>query len=589
MFSVPVGSTSHALTGSIAKVVRASHPGLPATLARAAIALALTVALSPLAVAAESLTYKGTLSENDKPANGRFEMQLQLFSDEFGGDQLGYTITLPNVQVIDGSFQVPINLPATLPESQSMWLQAQIKPEGASGFSPLDGRQEITSTTGGGVCWETAGNPTENGGVIGIPGVAPGNLLSLTNRGSSIFLRAGGGVEQSASTAAGARAAAFNSSTAAGPDSFTIGKGTTGAAHSFSAVFADGTAGTLASTAPNQFLIRAQNGVGINTNSPRGALSVQRGGVSGAGAVSPSAITAESDTNMYISLLTPSTQERGILFGDQVNTAMGGIIFNTLSPGNSNGMTFRTGGNLDRMQLTGDGRLLINPVTNANGTLYVKAASGAAEQNSTIRLVHGSGGATGGVFLRATASGGLEMSVQNNSMNLSSRLGIFRDPADNALEVLGNASKSTPGDWLSNSDRRIKQDIAPINNALALLHRIQPVTFRYTDAYRGEHPDIDRDQRYYNVIAQDFAEVFPDAVKGSGEYLQGTAKTAANEILQVDTFPATITAIAAIQELDAKTELNDARVAKLEAENAELRARLATIERRLGVSADSSR
>ena len=140
-----------------------------------------------------------------------------------------------------------------------------------------------------------------------------------------------------------------------------------------------------------------------------------------------------------------------------------------------------------------------------------------------------------------------------------------------SLSIEGSASKSTAGGWKANSDVRIKQDISPIADALETLAKLRPVTFRYTDAYRADHAGID-DQRYYNVIAQEFAEVFPDAVKGSGEYLEGAPKTPDNEILQVDTYPAQIVAIAAVQELaeknaalQAKVERLMSRVEKLEA------------------------
>lgn len=156
---------------------------------------------------------------------------------------------------------------------------------------------------------------------------------------------------------------------------------------------------------------------------------------------------------------------------------------------------------------------------------------------------------------------------------VANNMGVRRVPATNAFEVNGNASKSTAGSWLANSDARIKQDIQPISGALDTLARLNPVTFRYTDTYRAEHEGI-TDQRYYNVIAQEFAEVFPDAVQGSGEYLDGAAKTADNEILQVDTYPALITTVAAVQELAAENAL-------LHAENAELRAQFKSLSERV--------
>ncbi len=110
------------------------------------------------------------------------------------------------------------------------------------------------------------------------------------------------------------------------------------------------------------------------------------------------------------------------------------------------------------------------------------------------------------------------------------------------------------------------------------------MTFRYDEAYRKANPGIGT-QRYYNVIAQEFARVFPDGVKGSGDYLPGKTKSRENEILEVDTYPATIASIAAIQELDVKSGLQEQRLAQLEAENAVLHARLAALERALSASA----
>jgi hypothetical protein len=58
------------------------------------------------------------------------------------------------------------------------------------------------------------------------------------------------------------------------------------------------------------------------------------------------------------------------------------------------------------------------------------------------------------------------------------------------------------------------------------------------------------DRRYPNVIAQEFAQVFPDDVKSSGEILPD-----GSEILQVDTYPLTIYSAAAIQELHRENRL----------------------------------
>ncbi|MES2709911.1 MAG: tail fiber domain-containing protein [Verrucomicrobiota bacterium] len=140
-------------------------------------------------------------------------------------------------------------------------------------------------------------------------------------------------------------------------------------------------------------------------------------------------------------------------------------------------------------------------------------------------------------------------------------LGIRRVPAANALEVEGTVSKTTAGNWAANSDRRIKEGIRTVTGALETLDKVRLVDFRYTDSYRAAHPGLE-DKRHLNVIAQEFAEIFPDHVRGSGEKLPD-----GSEILQVDTYPLTIYSAAAIQELHH--------------ENQELKARLAAQEERL--------
>jgi len=139
----------------------------------------------------------------------------------------------------------------------------------------------------------------------------------------------------------------------------------------------------------------------------------------------------------------------------------------------------------------------------------------------------------------------------------SGNVGIKRSPTANDLEVEGTASKTAAGSWLANSDARIKQDIQPVTGALETLEQVRLVSFRYTDAYRSEHPSVE-ERRYLNVIAQEFAEVFPDDVKGSGETLAD-----GSEILQVDTYPLTIYSVAAVQELNRKLEQNETEIQEL--------------------------
>jgi len=120
--------------------------------------------------------------------------------------------------------------------------------------------------------------------------------------------------------------------------------------------------------------------------------------------------------------------------------------------------------------------------------------------------------------------------------------------------------------WSTISDVAVKEDIRPIDGALSKLMQIHPVTFRFKDGFREAHPGVG-EQRHYSVIAQEFAEVFPDAVTESGEILEAEGR----ELKQVNIHPALITAIAAIQELNGKLEAENAG---LKAEISELRDQL---------------
>ncbi len=136
-------------------------------------------------------------------------------------------------------------------------------------------------------------------------------------------------------------------------------------------------------------------------------------------------------------------------------------------------------------------------------------------------------------------------------------VGIGRTAAVNALEVEGQASKTTASNWFANSDRRIKTDIAPLTGALEKLDQVRLVDFRYTEAYRAAHPGI-ADKHYLNVVAQEFAQVFPDHVQSSGEALPD-----GSPILQVDTYPLTIYSAAAVQELHRAMKARDEEIAAL--------------------------
>ncbi|MDF1868548.1 MAG: tail fiber domain-containing protein, partial [Saprospiraceae bacterium] len=102
----------------------------------------------------------------------------------------------------------------------------------------------------------------------------------------------------------------------------------------------------------------------------------------------------------------------------------------------------------------------------------------------------------------------------------TNRAGINRVATTNTLEVGGNASKASAGDWLANSDARLKKNITPLssekmlNNLLAL----QGVTYEWNDDKTG---NIRPEGIQYGFTAQNIEAVFPTLVdEDNTGYLQ---------------------------------------------------------------------
>jgi hypothetical protein len=140
-------------------------------------------------------------------------------------------------------------------------------------------------------------------------------------------------------------------------------------------------------------------------------------------------------------------------------------------------------------------------------------------------------------------------------------MGVGRQPVAQTLEVEGNASKTTAGAWLANSDARLKTDVLDLDDPLRVVRRLRPVSFRYSDEFLERHPGV-KDVRYHNFVAQEFQRVFPDSVQDDGE-----------GFLQMDSHPANVYAIGAIQQLERQLQDAVAEIAALRTRLTELEAR----------------
>ena len=109
--------------------------------------------------------------------------------------------------------------------------------------------------------------------------------------------------------------------------------------------------------------------------------------------------------------------------------------------------------------------------------------------------------------------------------------------------------------------------------------KLRPVKFKYTAEWKKKHPSIE-DRYYYNFIAQEYQQVFPESVQNSGEFVDGDSK----EVLQIDTYNAQIVTIKAVQELIKKVETLEKENTRLKTENSQFKADIEQIKAFIGVT-----
>lgn len=100
-----------------------------------------------LAAAGQSteFTYQGKLSDGGVPANGSYDLQFRLFDDPAAGTQLGQTISVPAVTVVQGIFTVRIDFGNRF-DGSARFLEISVRPTGnPGGYQQLLPRQPVTS------------------------------------------------------------------------------------------------------------------------------------------------------------------------------------------------------------------------------------------------------------------------------------------------------------------------------------------------------------------------------------------------------------------------------------------------------------
>jgi hypothetical protein len=272
--------------------------------------------------------------------------------------------------------------------------------------------------------------------------------------------------------------------------------------------------------------ISSTGNVGIGTASPtNGKLVVKSGESNSTGIVLERGSNTQKLVNIY-----SETADGKIAIASGANTK---IFLNSV------GDSYFTGGNVGIGTATPAALLDVRSTMRVSGDGINFGSSANDVTLSSIVYTN----ATGGIDVKSLAKLGLySAGTERIHITTGGNVGISRTPTTNALEVNGNASKTTAGDWLAHSDSTIKTEIHTVDGALDRINKVRLVSFKYKDEYKLLNPSI-KDKFYQNVIAQEYQEIYPDYVYQSGDIFEG------KNILQVDTNPMYIDAVASIQEL----------------------------------------
>jgi len=164
----------------------------------------------------------------------------------------------------------------------------------------------------------------------------------------------------------------------------------------------------------------------------------------------------------------------------------------------------------------------------ASGNLLVGTTSGSARLNLTkdsgdLIVVTTSGGGTGYVYVSGTTTG---------------NAGYFQTSSGLAGSIQCSGTSTS---YVTSSDYRLKQDIAPMTDALAKVAALKPVTYKWkADGSDGE-----------GFIAHELAAVVPQCVTGEKDAVDAEGKPVYQGI---DTSFLVATLTAAIQELKAEVD-----------------------------------
>jgi trimeric autotransporter adhesin len=235
-------------------------------------ALFVVLSVSASLLSATPWTYRGTLNDGGRPANGHYDLRLTLI-DEAGTRSITQPITLFNVQVKDGNFSTDVDFGLDLARAPAMKLKTEVA-QGGSAFASIGEPTRFDPKAAlAGICWDTTGNVVAAGEFLGSTNNVPLEIKANNQR----VARFSPGLSNMASVVLGSSANVVTGSGATigggGSSAMTCGSGSSSCANQTDETFA-----TISGGAGNSIVGTTSTIGGGNANTISGSYATIGGG-----------------------------------------------------------------------------------------------------------------------------------------------------------------------------------------------------------------------------------------------------------------------------------------------------------------------
>jgi hypothetical protein len=516
--------------------------------------LGLMVCLAKVSEAAPmgtTFTYQGRLLDANNVANGLYDFEFELYDAPSDGNQLGSTIDINDLDVIDGYFTVELDFGSSVFDGNSVWLETTVAHADGSDPCTLSPRQELTPVP---YALQTRGIFVDDAGNVGVGTTSPEGKLAVHDNNGDLskatividnsnvighdildfrFL----GATQARIRKANGGGLFFGTEDVQ-PVNFYVHGGT-------------------------EMIIQNDGSVGIGTTNPSSKLTVQDGSI------------LVKNTLADTSFAEIRLQKTSIFGADWemfTGSDTGGVYRTSLVFWNVDPkMVIRNNGNVGIGTASPTYKLDISSgaeafrVGQANSWFKVRTST-----KTVLSLADGEGNRAGFISGGENAAGENVLEITGcddggscphyTVFHENGNVGIGTSSPAYELDVDGEIQCVTLHET---SDARLKTNVRQLTDVLDKIEKIRGVSFEWNEA--AESVGAAAGDKYIGVIAQDVEKVFPELVSAPD-----------NNYKSVDYTKLTAVLIEAIKEL--KSE-NEVLKKQLKAEDQLLKQRLDALEK----------